>query len=79
MKTKLLLIVVVVIGFIAGIAMSTAAADTLGLGLCAPMSGGAASWGKKSEVGTKFAIERINARGGVVPKGKSNAMMLERV
>jgi branched-chain amino acid transport system substrate-binding protein len=49
------------------------------MGLCAPMSGGAASWGKKSEVGTKFAIERINARGGVVPKGKSKAMMLELV
>ena len=79
MKTKLLLIVVVVIGFIAGIAMSTAAADTLGLGLCAPMSGGAASWGKKSEVGTQFAIERINARGGIVPKGKRKARMLELV
>jgi len=71
--------VVFVIGFIAGIAMSATAVDTLGLGLCAPMSGGAASWGKKSEVGTKFAIERINARGGVVPKGKSKARMLELV
>ena len=79
MKTKLSLIVVFVIGLIAGIALSAAAADTLGLGLCAPMSGGAASWGKKSEVGTKFAIERINARGGVVPKGKSEAMMLELI
>lgn len=79
MKTKHFLIVVFVIGFITGSAMSAAAADTLGIGLCAPMSGGAASWGKKSEVGTKFAIERINARGGVVPKGKSKAMMLELV
>ena len=79
MKTKLFLMMVFVIGFIAGIAMSAAAADTLGLGLCAPMSGGAASWGKKSEVGTKFAIERINARGGVVPKGKNKAMLLELV
>jgi branched-chain amino acid transport system substrate-binding protein len=79
MKTKFFLIVVFIIGFIAGIAMSAAAVDTLGLGLCAPMSGGAASWGKKSEVGTKFAIERINARGGVVPKGKSKARMLELV
>jgi len=43
------------------------------------MSGGAASWGKKSEVGTKFAIERINARGGIVPKGKRKARMLELV
>ncbi len=79
MRTKLFLTVVIVIGLIAGIAMSAGAADSLGLGLCAPMSGGAASWGKKSEVGTKFAIERINARGGVVPKGKSTAIMLELI
>jgi branched-chain amino acid transport system substrate-binding protein len=43
------------------------------------MSGGAASWGKKSEVGTKFAIDRINARGGIVPKGKRKARMLELI
>jgi branched-chain amino acid transport system substrate-binding protein len=79
MKTKLFLIVVLVAGFTAGIATSAVAADTLGLGLCAPMTGGAASWGQKSEVGTKFTIERINARGGVVPKGKSNALMLELI
>jgi len=79
MKTKLFLILVLVAGFTAGIATSAVAADTLGLGLCAPMTGGAASWGQKSEVGTKFAIERINARGGVVPKGKSEAMKLELI
>ncbi|MCP4629181.1 MAG: ABC transporter substrate-binding protein [bacterium] len=79
MKTKLFLIVALVIGFIAGITVSATAVDTLGLGLCAPMSGGAASWGKKSEVGTKFAIERINARGGIVPKGKRKARMLELI
>jgi len=79
MKTKLFLTVALAIGFIAGIALSAAAVDTLGLGLCAPMSGGAASWGKKSEVGTKFAVERINARGGIVPKGKRKARMLELV
>ena len=79
MKTKLFLIVALVIGFIAGITVSATAVDTLGLGLCAPMSGGAASWGKKSEVGIKFAIERINARGGIVPKGKRKARMLELV
>ena len=73
MKTKLFLIVALVIGFISGITVSATAVDTLGLGLCAPMSGGAASWGKKSEVGTKFTIERINARGGIVPKGKRKA------
>jgi branched-chain amino acid transport system substrate-binding protein len=79
MKTKLFLTVALAIGFIAGIAISAAAVDTLGLGLCAPMSGGAASWGKKSEVGVKFAIERINARGGIVPKGKRKARMLELI
>jgi len=55
------------------------AAEPLGLGLCAPMSGGAASWGKKAEVGTRFTIERINAGGGVVPKGESEARMLKLV
>ncbi len=79
MKTKHFLIVALVIGFIAGITASATAVDTLGLGLCAPMSGGAASWGKKSEVGTKFAIDRINARGGIVPKGKRKARMLELI
>ena len=79
MKTRLFLIVVVVALFTAGIATSAVAADTLGLGLCAPMTGGAASWGQKSEVGTKFAIERINARGGVVPKGKNTALKLELI
>ena len=79
MKTKLFLIGALVIGFIAGITVSANAVDTLGLGLCEPMSGGAASWGKKSEVGTKFAIDRINARGGIVPKGKRKARMLELI
>jgi len=79
MKTKLFLIGALVIGFIAGITGSATAVDTLGMGLCAPMSGGAASWGKKSEVGTKFAIDRINARGGIVPKGKRKARMLELI
>lgn len=79
MKTKLLLMVVLVAGITAGTAVSAVAADTLGLGLCAPMTGGAASWGQKSEVGAKFAIERINARGGVVPKGKSSAMKMELI
>ena len=79
MKTKLFLIVALVIGLTGGITVSATAVDTLGVGLCAPMTGGAASWGKKSEVGTKFAIERINARGGIVPKGQREARMLELV
>jgi branched-chain amino acid transport system substrate-binding protein len=79
MKTKLFLVVALAIGLIGGITVSAAAADTLGVGLCAPMTGGAASWGKKSEVGVKFAIERINARGGIVPKCSNEARMLELV
>ena len=53
------------------VGMNAMAAEPLGIGLCAPMSGGAASWGKKAEVGTKFAIDRINAAGGVVPRAKN--------
>jgi branched-chain amino acid transport system substrate-binding protein len=79
MKTKLFLVVALVVGLIGGITVSATAVDTLGVGLCAPMTGGAASWGEKSEVGTKFAIERINARGGIVPKGKKESRMLELV
>ena len=79
MKKSLYLTVGLAIALVTGFTGSAAADDTLGLGLCAPMSGGAASWGEKSEVGAKFAIERINQRGGVVPKGKTKAMMLELV
>jgi len=55
------------------------AQDTIGIGLCAPMSGGAASWGKKAETGTIFAIERINAAGGVKAKGETKARMLKLI
>jgi branched-chain amino acid transport system substrate-binding protein len=58
---------------ILGSGSTASAADEIGIGLCAPMSGGAASWGKKAELGTVLAIERINAAGGVKPKGESKA------
>jgi len=61
------------------VAVNAMAAEPLGIGLCAPMSGGAASWGKKAEVGTKFAIDRINAAGGVIPKGEKQARMLQLI
>jgi branched-chain amino acid transport system substrate-binding protein len=78
MKRKLKFeLLVLLLGLILG--TTAMAADTLGLGLCAPMSGGAASWGKKAEIGTKFAIERINAAGGVVPKCEDKPRMLELV
>ncbi|UCD80468.1 MAG: ABC transporter substrate-binding protein [Desulfobacterales bacterium] len=78
MKKKLSCMLLVLFwGLILG--TTAMAADTLGLGLCAPMSGGAASWGKKAEIGTKFAIERINAAGGVTPRGEETPRMLELV
>jgi branched-chain amino acid transport system substrate-binding protein len=78
MKGNLMILTLILtFGLLTG--TTTLAADTLGLGLCAPMSGGAASWGKKAEIGTRFAIERINAAGGVVPKGESRARMLELI
>jgi branched-chain amino acid transport system substrate-binding protein len=55
------------------------AADEIGIGLCAPLSGGAASWGKKAELGTTLAIERINAAGGIKPKGETKAYMLKLI
>lgn len=78
MKEKLFIVVLVLfLGAFLGTAAM--AAEPLGIGLCAPMSGGAASWGKKAEVGTKFAIERINAAGGVVPRCESEARILELI
>ncbi len=78
MKRKLFIVALSL--FFGGMLGTTSmAAEPLGLGLCAPMSGGAASWGKKAEVGTRFTIERINAAGGVVPKGESEARMLKLV
>lgn len=73
------LFVVMVVALFAMLSTSAAAEETIGVGLCAPMSGGAASWGKKAEVGTKFVIDRINARGGIVPKGGSKALMLKLI
>ncbi|MGQ9646345.1 MAG: ABC transporter substrate-binding protein [Thermodesulfobacteriota bacterium] len=65
--------------FCLALAMNSMAAEELGIALCAPMSGGAASWGKKADVGTKFAIERINAAGGIIPKGEKQARMLKLI
>ncbi len=78
MKRKLFIVALSLV-FVAMSGTTSVAAEPLGLGLCAPMSGGAASWGKKAEVGTRFTIERINAAGGVVPKGESKARMLKLI
>ncbi|NNF98530.1 MAG: ABC transporter substrate-binding protein [Desulfobacteraceae bacterium] len=58
---------------------SLSAGETIGIGLCVPMSGGAASWGKKAETGTQFAIDQINAGGGIVPRGETKAKMLRLI
>lgn len=78
MKGRLFIAALLLV-FVAMSGTASVAAEPLGLGLCAPMSGGAASWGKKAEVGTRFTIERINAAGGVVPKGESKARMLKLI
>jgi len=78
MKEKLSVVTLVLV-FAAMLGTTSMAAEPLGLGLCAPMSGGAASWGKKAEVGTRFVIGRINAAGGVVPRGESEARMLKLI
>jgi len=75
MKKKIFVFVLAVL-FGAGFFTPAMAQDTIGIGLCTPMSGGAASWGKKAESGTIFAIERINAAGGVKAKGETKARML---
>jgi branched-chain amino acid transport system substrate-binding protein len=74
MKKGILFVALAVL-FGAALFTPAMAQDSLGIGLCAPMSGGAASWGKKAESGTLFAIERINAAGGVKAKGTKARML----
>lgn len=76
---KACFVAVIVMVFGLFFVVTSFAEETLGLGLCAPMSGGAASWGKKAEVGTRFAIERINAAGGIIPRGESKPKKLELI
>lgn len=65
---KLFCLIVLSVFLAFSFSAASAEEEPLGVGLCAPMSGGAASWGKKAEVGTQFAVERINEAGGVTPK-----------
>jgi branched-chain amino acid transport system substrate-binding protein len=76
---KGIVVLAVAVFFVGAFIASATAQEPLGIGLCAPMSGGAASWGKKAEMGTNFAIERINAAGGVKPKGEDKARMLKLI
>ena len=76
---KTIVVSALAVFFLGAFISSVTAQEPLGIGLCAPMSGGAASWGKKAEMGTNFAIERINAAGGVTPKGETKARMLKLI
>ena len=52
-------------------AQGAAAQETLKLGISAPMSGAAATWGLGMEWAAEQAAERINAEGGVSAGGKT--------
>jgi branched-chain amino acid transport system substrate-binding protein len=49
---------------------SGAGAQTLKLGLIAPLTGGGAPWGKAEEIGVKILANEINAQGGLDVGGK---------
>ena len=42
-----------------------AAADAIKLGMCGPLTGGAAVYGTAVEAGMQIAVEEINAKGGI--------------
>jgi branched-chain amino acid transport system substrate-binding protein len=62
---KTLLAMVVVCFFVAGMA---AAADTIKIGLLAPLTGPAAADGLSVQNSVKLAVERVNAEGGALGK-----------
>src|ERR1700674_5172141 len=45
--------------------MSSASAETLKIGLIAPLTGGGAPWGLAEEQATKILASEINAKGGL--------------
>jgi len=57
-------------GLLGGI-VATANAETLKIGLIAPLTGGGAPWGKAEEYGTKILAAEINAKGGLDVGGKN--------
>ena len=56
-------------GLMAGL-MSSVSAQTLKIGLIAPLTGGGAPWGKAEEIGVKILANEINAQGGLEVGGK---------
>jgi branched-chain amino acid transport system substrate-binding protein len=53
-----------------GSVAAAAEADTLKIGLIAPLTGGGAPWGKAEEIGVKILANEINAQGGLDVAGK---------
>lgn len=47
-----------------------AGAETLKIGLIAPLTGGGAPWGKAEEIGVKILANEVNAKGGLEVGGK---------
>ena len=52
------------------IGMAGATAQTLKIGVVAPLTGGGAPWGLATQYGTKIVAEEINAKGGLEVGGK---------
>ena len=50
--------------------MAAASADTVKIGVIAPLTGGGAPWGKASEAGVRIAANEVNAKGGLDVGGK---------
>jgi branched-chain amino acid transport system substrate-binding protein len=51
--------------------MSSASAETLKIGLIAPLTGGGAPWGLAEEQATKILASEVNAKGGLEVGGKN--------
>jgi branched-chain amino acid transport system substrate-binding protein len=56
-------------GLLGGLAVA-GQAQTLKIGVIAPLTGGGAPWGKASQAGVQIAADEVNARGGLDVGGK---------
>jgi branched-chain amino acid transport system substrate-binding protein len=66
---KLAAAIVLGAGLFGGL-FAAAQAETLKIGVIAPLTGGGAPWGKASEAGVRIAANEVNARGGLDVGGK---------
>ena len=62
---------VVVTGLLAALASGGVSAETLKIGVIAPLTGGGAPWGKASTEAMRIAAEKYNANGGMKVGGKT--------